>query len=93
MWPVNKPTSNRTNQGGCRPHFSMINVDPLTTFHRICLIVLVIVAIVTPTTFSTPHEVFTNSFHVRFVRDVSHQTAHEIAKRYGFVNHGSVSTI
>lgn len=33
---------------------------------------------------------FTNSFHVRFVRDVSHQTAHQIAKRHGFVNLGPV---
>lgn len=37
-----------------------------------------------------PDEVFTNSFHVRFVRDVDHQEAHKVAKRHGFVNLGPV---
>lgn len=40
-----------------------------------------------------PHEVFTNSFHVRFRRDVNHHTAHLIANKHGFVNLGPVCTI
>lgn len=39
-----------------------------------------------------PHEVFTNSFHVRFRRDVNHHTAHLIANKHGFINLGPVCT-
>lgn len=58
---------------------------------RICLVVLIFECIAPKPSLQTPHEVFTNSFHVRFVRDVSHQKAYQIAKRHGFVNIGSVS--
>lgn len=55
----------------------------------ICLLSLM-VANIGPST-QTPAEVFTNTFHVRFVRDVQPDHVHQIAKRHGFVNLGPVS--
>lgn len=57
----------------------------------ICLFSLM-VANITPS-LQTPAEVFTNTFHVRFVRDVQPDHVHQIAKRHGFVNLGPVSIL
>lgn len=42
---------------------------------------------------SSPRELFTSSFLVRFKRSVDNPLAHEIAKRNGFHNIGEVMTI
>lgn len=42
---------------------------------------------------SSPRELFTSSFLVRFKRSIDNPLAHEIAKRNGFHNIGEVMTI
>lgn len=39
----------------------------------------------------TTADLFSNSFLVRFTRDLEPEEAHEVAKRHGFVNMGPVS--
>ena len=36
------------------------------------------------------NEVFTNSFQIRFRRNIDQQLAHQIAKKHGFINLGPV---
>ncbi|OTF69600.1 amontillado-like protein [Euroglyphus maynei] len=50
--------------------------------------ILLILIITVEQSIQNPQEVFTNSFHIRFRRDVDHQNAHQIAKRHGFINLG-----
>lgn len=79
-----------------RPHLGphpIRSQSALSPLLRLCLVVLVFGTISPKPSLQTPQEVFTNSFHVRFVRDVSHQTAHQIANQHGFVNLGPVSAI
>ncbi|KAL3289214.1 hypothetical protein HHI36_003648 [Cryptolaemus montrouzieri] len=47
--------------------------------------------LVTILSVATGADLFSNSFLVKFKRDVNHKEAHEVAKRLGFVNMGPMS--
>lgn len=57
------------------------------------LLGLVIVSLAQVTSSTSPNEVFTSSFLVRFKKSVDSNEAHEIAKRNSFVNLGAVSKL
>jgi hypothetical protein len=42
---------------------------------------------------SSGADLFSNSFLVKFRRDVNQEEAHEVASRHGFVNMGQVSAV
>lgn len=59
-----------------------------------CALLLGLFALLlTTVTSSSPRELFTSSFLVRFKRSIDSPLAHEIAKRNGFHNIGEVITI
>lgn len=82
------PNSGR--EEGSRPQAFWTLTLPLLLV-GLCAILLVPATSATSSSSVQTPEVFTNTFHVRFTRDVSHHTAHQIAKRHGFVNLGPVS--
>lgn len=75
----------------CKNHAFRFSKLPLTIVPKRTTVLLVIVAIIYVSDVSSSSDVFSNSFLVRFRRDVEQHEAHEIANKHGFVNVGPVS--
>jgi hypothetical protein len=79
----------------CRPNICGISSGRALKWHYFpplnAVVILVIITLIQINQTNSSPEVFTNSFLVRFTRDADKETAHQIAKRNGFINLGAVS--
>jgi proprotein convertase subtilisin/kexin type 2 len=78
----------------CRPNICGISSGRALKWHYFpplnAVVILVIITLIQINQTNSSPEVFTNSFLVRFTRDADKETAHQIAKRNGFINLGAV---
>lgn len=83
-------SSSQSKSHGYRYCRIPLSIFPKFKF-RVAFIVTVVVLLVCDV--SSTNDIFSNSFLVRFRRNVEQQEAHKIANKHGFVNMGPVSLL
>ena len=90
-WPINCLLLNNNNKSTTTTTKTTTTTTKMMFMMATLIIILLNIIInIEQSQQQNPQEIFTNSFHIRFRRNVDQFDAHQIAKRYGFINLGPV---